>query len=55
MMLNKESRDGIEKVKKLKAEERKAQLKSLQSQHANWKTNPKADTAVVHELLKQGE
>lgn len=54
LLLNKECRDGLEKVKKLKTEDRKAQLKSLQSQHSNWKANPKADKAILHDLLKQG-
>lgn len=54
MLLNKESRDSVEKAKKLKSDDRKQQLKTLQSQHKNWKSNPRADTAVLQGILKQG-
>jgi len=55
LLLSKENKDGIEKVKKLKPEDRKAQLKKQQSDYRNWKSNPKADKSVLHEILKRGK
>lgn len=54
MLLGKETRDGVEKVKKMKPDDRKNQLKMLQSQHKNWKSNPRADKSVLHGILTQG-
>ena len=39
----------------MKPEERKHAIKALQSQHKNWKSNPRADKSLLHALLKEGK
>ncbi|KAL4226590.1 hypothetical protein ACF0H5_014574 [Mactra antiquata] len=53
MLLGKEGKLGIEKCKKMKSEERKHELKVLQKQHQQWKSNPRADNSVLKNILMQ--
>ncbi|XP_052249024.1 uncharacterized protein LOC127856876 isoform X2 [Dreissena polymorpha] len=53
ILLGKDARDSIDKACKLKPDERKVLLKSLQSQHKNWKLNPQADPAIYKSILLQ--
>ncbi|XP_053377355.1 trichohyalin-like isoform X2 [Mercenaria mercenaria] len=53
MMQGREAKDGIDKARKMKADDRKHQLKVLQSQHQNWKSNPRADKTVLRGILMQ--
>lgn len=55
MLQGKEAKEGIEKARKMKSEDRKKQLKVLQSQHQNWKSNPRADKSVLKGILMQGK
>ena len=43
------------RARKMKPEECKQAIKTLQSQHKNWKSNPRADKSVLHALLKEGK
>lgn len=54
LLQGKEAKDGVIKAKKMKPEERKAQLKVLQNQHQNWKINPRADKSVLRGIILQG-
>ncbi|XP_052781835.1 trichohyalin-like [Mya arenaria] len=54
LLVSKDTSVGVDRARKLKPEDRKAQLKVLQSQHKQWKANPRADPGVLLQILTQG-
>jgi len=46
---------GGDVTRKLKPDDRKARLKTLQGQHKQWKVNRNADPTILASILQQGE